>query len=156
MSKWWLHNYRGAIADYDKAIVLDPTCGGYYCNRGQARFSLKMVPEALADYDRAIELDPRNAQAYYNRGTLMAVSLTNYARAVADLTKALDLHSDPYEKDIFFWRGKARLELKEYAGAVADFSKALESNQDSDWSYRSSASTNRDIALRLLRESKKK
>src|SRR5271163_2803924 len=36
-TKFWLKDYSGAIADYDKAIKLDPKCGGYYLNRGEAK-----------------------------------------------------------------------------------------------------------------------
>jgi tetratricopeptide (TPR) repeat protein len=133
-TKWWLRDYSGAVADYDKAIALNPKCGGYYSNRGQAKFSLKMVKEALADYNKSVELDPRNAQAYFNRGTLKTVCLSNYTEAVADFTKAIELHSDPHEEDIFFWRGNAKLELNDFAGAIADYSKSLELNSKSDCS----------------------
>jgi len=109
MSRWWLQDFNGAVADYDKAIALNPKCGGYYCNRGQAEFTLKLVPEALADYNKSIELDPKNAQAYFNRGTLKILGLTNYTKAITDFTKAIELHSDPHEEDILFWRGDAKL-----------------------------------------------
>jgi tetratricopeptide (TPR) repeat protein len=88
-----LKDYQGAVADYDKAIALNPKCGGYYCNRGDAEFWLKMVTEAQADYNKSIELDPHNAQAYFNRGKLKAVCLTNYTEAIADFTKAIHMPS---------------------------------------------------------------
>lgn len=154
--KWWLQDYSGAITDYDKTIALNPKCGGYYCNRGEAKITLKMVPEALADYNKAIELDPTNAQAYFNRGTLKVLCLTNYTEAVADFTKAIDLHSDPQEEDLFYWRGVARHELKDYAGAIADYRKSLQLNPGSKWGNGLSARTNLDIALKQLHESEKK
>src|SRR5579859_1813987 len=120
MIKWWLQDYQGAVADYDKAIALNPKCGGYYCNRGQAKCSLKMIPDALADYDKAIGLDPKNAQAFFNRGTLKIIYLTNYTGAITDLTEAIDLHGDPHEEDLYYFRGAAKHELKDYAGAIAD------------------------------------
>lgn len=153
MSKWWLQDYLGAISDYDKAIRLNPKCGGYYCNRGQAKLSLKMIPEALSDYTKAIELDPQNAQAYYNRGTLKFLCLSNSTDAVMDFTKAIDLHNDSHEEDIFYWRGNARLELKDYAGAVADYTKAIQLNPDKA-RFESTIEANLLLAQRLLRESK--
>ena len=152
MSRWWLRDYSGAVADYDKAIALNPNCGGYYCNRGQAKFSLKMVSEALADYDKSIELDHTNAQAYFNRGTLKFLSLTNYTGAVADFSKAIEMHSDQHEEDILFWRGNAKLQLKDFAGAIADYNKSLELNPKREWS--NYAMTNLATARKLLQESK--
>ena len=155
-TKWWLQDYYGAIADYDIAICLNTQCGGYYCNRGQAKFALKMVPAALADYNKAIELDPTNTQAFFNRGTLKTFYLTNYTEAVADFTKAIDLHNDPNEEDIFFWRGNVRRELKDYAGAIADYSRAIELNTNSGWALALPARTNLDTARKQLLEMKKK
>lgn len=126
----------------------------YYCNRGQAKYCLRMVPEALADYNKAIELDPGNAQAYYNRGTLMFISLTNYTGALANFSKAIELHSDPQEYDIYFWRGNARAELGDYAGAIADFSKSLELNPKSDQAQY--ATINLSKVRKLLSESEHK
>jgi tetratricopeptide (TPR) repeat protein len=111
-----------------------------------------MVPEALADYNKSIEIDSKNAEAYFNRGTLKMLGLTNYTEAVADFTKALEIHSDPHEDDIFFWRGNARLQLKDYNGSIADFSKCLELNPNSESSH--VVMTNLATARELLRQSK--
>jgi serine/threonine-protein kinase len=153
-TKWWLRDYSGAIADYDRAIALNPKCGGYYSNRGEAKYTLKKVPEALADYNKCIELDPGNAQAYFNRGTLKILCLTNYTEAITDFTKAIELHSDPHEEDIFLWRGNAKLQLKDYAGAIVDYSKSIELNPKGGCSQ--DAITNLATARKQLRESEKK
>ena len=60
--------YSEAIADYDKAIELDPRSASAYYNRGVTKYNLKEYSEAIADYDKAIELDPNFALAYYARG----------------------------------------------------------------------------------------
>jgi tetratricopeptide (TPR) repeat protein len=128
MTKWWLKDYQGAIADYDEAIKLDPKCGGYYCNRGQAKFSQQKISAALMDYNQAIQLDPANAQAYFNRGTLKFLNQTNATEALMDFNRAIDLHSDANEEDIFYWRGNAKAELKDFSGAQADYQKSLALN----------------------------
>jgi tetratricopeptide (TPR) repeat protein len=61
-------NKRSAIADFDRAIALDPRFVDAYINRGNAKAILGQERAALADYDRAIVLAPRDAYAYYNRG----------------------------------------------------------------------------------------
>ncbi|MEJ0088484.1 MAG: tetratricopeptide repeat protein [Limisphaerales bacterium] len=153
-ARWWLKDYNGAIEDHDKSIALDPKCGGYYSNRGQAEYSLKMMREALIDFNKAIELDPTNAQAYFNRGSLKFHSLTNYVEAVADFTKAIEIHTDPNEEDIYLWRGNARMELQDYAGAITDYQKALELSPR-HIGFQSTI-TNLAIAQKLLSKSEKK
>ena len=68
-AKYELKQYKEAIADYDKAIELNPKDADTYYNRGAAKNHLKQHKEAIADYDKAIELDPKDADAYYNRGS---------------------------------------------------------------------------------------
>lgn len=57
----WLYQNQGqynqAIADYDKAIELDPKYVFAYNNRGIAYYSQGDYQRAIADYDKAIELD---------------------------------------------------------------------------------------------------
>src|SRR5947209_1204907 len=58
----------GAIADYTKAIEINPRYAGAYINRGVARKMKGDFDGAIADYDRAISLNPRLKEAYNNRG----------------------------------------------------------------------------------------
>jgi|ERR1700690_643270 len=47
-----------AIADYKKAIELDPNSASYYSNMGAAYFAEQKVDEASRAYEEAIQLDP--------------------------------------------------------------------------------------------------
>ena len=70
-SKYESKDYYGAIADYTKAIELNPNnpkTSAAYLNRGDAKYRLKDLDGAMADYNKAIELDPIYANAYHNRG----------------------------------------------------------------------------------------
>jgi len=70
--------YDSAIADYTKAMELDPNLAEAYGNRGNAYAELDQLEQANKDYDEAIRLDPENAdyidyidclaEAYYSRG----------------------------------------------------------------------------------------
>ena len=56
-----------AIAEFDKAIQLNPNLTGAYHNRGYA-FGMKGdLDRAISDLDKAIQLDPNYALAYSNR-----------------------------------------------------------------------------------------
>src|SRR6266498_1237117 len=60
-------NLDGAIADFTRAIELNPKDDAPYYNRAQAKRLKNDTAGAIADYTRAIELKPDYARAYYNR-----------------------------------------------------------------------------------------
>ena len=61
-------DYYGAIADYTKAIELNPNYAMAYINRGNAKLNLKDYYGVISDSTRGIELDPNYSQPYRNRG----------------------------------------------------------------------------------------
>src|SRR5882724_4291433 len=61
-------DHDGAIAEYNRAIELDPKLAIFYSNRGLAKEAKGDHDGAIADYNRAIELDPKQAIFYSNRG----------------------------------------------------------------------------------------
>jgi S1-C subfamily serine protease len=84
-------DYKGAIADYDQAIRLNPKLAPAYNNRGWLRDELGDKQGAIADYDQAIRLDPKFAVAYGNRGFIRK-ALGDRQGAIADLQKAATLY----------------------------------------------------------------
>jgi tetratricopeptide (TPR) repeat protein len=56
-----------ALADYDRAIELDPMHAAGYNSRGSLYLSEEDIDRALSDYGRAIELQPRYAKALVGR-----------------------------------------------------------------------------------------
>ncbi len=82
--------YEKAIADYDRAIALDPNDANAYHNRGLAYRNINEYHKAIADYDRAIALDPDYRNAYHNRG-LTYYNLNEYQKAIADYDRAIAL-----------------------------------------------------------------
>jgi tetratricopeptide (TPR) repeat protein len=63
-----LGNYEDAIADYTRAIRIDPDYASAYYNRGIEYKNLKNYEDAIADYTRAIRIDPDYVFAYKRRG----------------------------------------------------------------------------------------
>jgi tetratricopeptide (TPR) repeat protein len=53
-----MKRYDEALADYTRAIELDPSDAEFFGSRGQAYQAIGRYDEALADFNRAIELDP--------------------------------------------------------------------------------------------------
>ncbi|MBO0781599.1 MAG: tetratricopeptide repeat protein [Ktedonobacteraceae bacterium] len=50
-----MHEYQQALADYTKAIELDPGCAIAYYNRGLTHQHVKDYHRAIADFTRVIE-----------------------------------------------------------------------------------------------------
>src|SRR5436309_2081100 len=78
----------GALADFNRAIELDPKNAAAYYNRASAKMLKKDADGAIADYTRVIELDPKNVGAYNNRGILKARN-NDPDGAVADYNQAI-------------------------------------------------------------------
>jgi tetratricopeptide (TPR) repeat protein len=87
-------DFRGALADYNRAIALDSRSATAYNNRGilkETKFN--DTPGALADYNQAIAIEPATAVFYYNRGDLKEKKLRDIEGALADYSKAIE--TDP-------------------------------------------------------------
>ena len=70
LSKAKSNDYIGAIADYTKAIALNPKYFEAFNSRGNAKNSLEDYKGAIGDLTKAIELDPNLASAYNNLGLI--------------------------------------------------------------------------------------
>ena len=114
---------QNALANYDKAIELDPKSLPAYVNRGIAKSKLGRHEDALADYDRAIEIDPNDASAYVNRGNAKS-ELDRHEDALADYDRAIEI--DPNHANAYFNRGNAKSELGRHEDALADYDKAIQ------------------------------
>ena len=127
-NKFKKNNYfgAGAIADYSKAIELDPEYAAAYSNRGIAKSDLKDYYGAIADYTKAIEINPDYADAYSNRGVAKA-DLKDYYGAIADYSKAIELNSDYV--DAYYNRGNAKYDLKDYKEAIVESLNLLRMSQ---------------------------
>ena len=59
---------QGAIADFTKAIEINPQYAIAYTNRGFAKSNSKDYQGAIVDYNKAIQINPQYAATYFNRG----------------------------------------------------------------------------------------
>ncbi|MEG3440422.1 tetratricopeptide repeat-containing serine protease family protein, partial [Pannus brasiliensis CCIBt3594] len=80
-----------ALADYNKAIDMNPRFAMAYNNRGYLYYQQRKTDLALADFNTAIEIDPRNVEVYNNRGLVYAEQ-GKTDLALADYNKAIDMN----------------------------------------------------------------
>ena len=113
----------GAIADYTKAIELDPNDLDSHNNRGLARQAKGDFDGAIADHTKAIELNPRDPDGYYNRG-ISRKAKGDLDGAIADFTKVIEI--DPRYASAYINRGTIRMDKSDSEGAIAEFTKAIE------------------------------
>ena len=79
------------IADFDKAISLDPNFASAYTNRGVAYNNLQQYQSAIADFSKAIALNPDFAEAYHGRASAY-LNLSDFKNAFSDINKARQLY----------------------------------------------------------------
>ncbi|ABM79600.1 tetratricopeptide repeat-containing S1 family peptidase [Prochlorococcus marinus] len=137
-----LKDYQGAIADYSKALEINPEDANTFNNRGNAKHGLGDYQGAISDYTKAIELDPQHALAYDNRG-YSKHDLKDYQAAIADYNKAIEI--DPQYAIAYNNRGTAKDDLKDYQGAIADYNKAIELDPQHAFAFSNRGITKRNL-----------
>ena len=84
------HDSRAALANYDKALSLDPNYVDAWIRKGITLFNNKEYFDAENCFNIAVTLYPANFKAVYNRGKLR-LKTENTEGAIADLDKATSL-----------------------------------------------------------------
>jgi hypothetical protein len=80
----------GSIAEYTKAIQIDPKSAKAYSGRGAVKFAIGDNQGAIADFTKAIELDPKSTESYTGRGTAK-FGTGDIPGSVVDFTNAAKL-----------------------------------------------------------------
>jgi tetratricopeptide (TPR) repeat protein len=124
--------YADAIAEYQKAIELDPKYAPPYNNWGVVLDDRGIYDEAIAKYQRTIKLDPKNPAPYNNWGFVL-YQCKRYDEATAKYQKAIELDpkfADPYSNwtIVLLEQGKYR-EAEEKLNKANELSHHSSSNK---------------------------
>jgi tetratricopeptide (TPR) repeat protein len=117
-------DYKGALADLNKAIELDPKFAPAYNDRSIVEHKLGYEDDSLADCSRAIEIKPNFAGAYNNRGIVEMDSNPDYKSAITNFNMAIELA--PLSPNAYINRAWVKRRLNDYEGALQDLNKAIE------------------------------
>lgn len=116
-----------ALADFSKALELDPACAAAYDNRAAVLGLQKDLASALADMEKAVELDTMNASYFSHKGMIHEY-INDPEKAHIAYDKALEL--DPTLLDAYDRRGQLAVSRGDLQAALADFSRAIELKPD--------------------------
>lgn len=121
---FYLKDYKGAIADFNEAIKINPDCESVvFMNRGDAKNELQDYRGAILDYSKAIEIDPNNYNYYYMRGN-SKYDLKDYSGALSDYSTAIEII--PSFSPLYYNRGLCKIYLGQKDSGCLDLSKAGE------------------------------
>lgn len=121
-----------AIADYTKAIELEPGSAFYRHNRGRAHQNSGQLDAALVDYSEAVRLNPRHSNAYAARGAILRLQNKPQA-ARKDLDTSLQIN--PRNEYASYQRGLLNAEENLWAESESDFARVIASNRSYALAY---------------------
>lgn len=121
-----LQQYELAIADFNTAILINPTFTDALVNRGYVYYTLKNYKKALEDYSKVIDLGKDNLQALLFRGIIW-FDLEKFEKAINDYERCLNSIRDGRIAFFsFIGLGRCYYQLKKYNDANNVFNKASE------------------------------
>jgi len=133
-----LKNYDLAIADFTKAIALNPQRYISYLSRGLAYRDKEIYDRAIADFDKAIQLESNMASTDVEQSK--DDFHERYEKASGDIHKLIQTDPEPW----FYWfgsgagydkRGMAYLKKGDHDRAIADFTMFIQLNPDRAETY---------------------
>ena len=114
---------KGALEDFNKALLLKPEFAIALNNRGSLRIKLMDYQGGIEDLNKSLVLFPYS-DCYNNRGKANAL-LGNYHRALEDFSKAIQM-GNTFMHLIMFNRAMVYYNTDTYNLACRDFTKAIE------------------------------
>lgn len=109
-----MKEYPAAVADFTRAIELQPEAGYIYYWRGRTYWEMKEYPAAVADLSKAIELQPEDAYNYAWRGRIY-LTLNDITRAQSDFAQVETLLGEAGRPAYYVAAGYAALSQVEEA-----------------------------------------
>jgi tetratricopeptide (TPR) repeat protein len=125
-----LRDWDAAIADFTKALSLDPQDATIYVERAWVYGAKENYPAAFADYDKAIALQKNSTDAFVGRGDLHR-SRGDRAKAAADYNAAIeaaktDILGDIVVSGAYLGRGLLLMGDEKWAAAERELSLSLD------------------------------
>ena len=117
--------YKGAIAEFNKALQWDTQNSGAFFSRGYAFYQIRNFRQSLDDFTQVISLEPNSNLAfssYFYRGNIR-MSLGDHQGAARDYNQAIEV--DGSAALAFVQRGQAENALGKSGNAIKSYSQAI-------------------------------
>jgi len=114
--------FVNALAEFDRAIHLEPEDGEIHLHRGMAHLELKHYDRAVSDCTRTLDLSPDSLEPHRTRA-LAYDALEKYDLAIQDWSHLI--RNDPDDAEACYYRGLAHADLENLEEAVSDFTEAI-------------------------------
>jgi tetratricopeptide (TPR) repeat protein len=112
---------RGAISDFDLALIATPEWAEVYYRRGLAYFDLGDIVAAVSDYTQALAIDSHHRDCSYARA-LARLTLKNFPGALVDIDRAILFGRD--YAPAYQLKGLVCKKLANYSEAIAAYKAA--------------------------------
>jgi tetratricopeptide (TPR) repeat protein len=117
-----LSHFDQALADWSRAIDLDPSLADAFTARGTYYQTHNDTAKALADFERSLQLNP-TVDGYFQRGQVYS-GLGQYDKAIEDYDRAIAERRDaPW---VYLARASAKRALGDEKGYRRDQERAAE------------------------------
>jgi len=127
---YFMDKYKKALADFNKALELDPLNPFYMLSRGYLYLTLGDYEKAIFDFSGVIVTNPE----YYYAYELRAIAYyyrDEYDKCISDFTEVIN-NSKGYVYDLYNDRGYCYALNKDFENAMSDYRKAILFNPNND------------------------
>jgi tetratricopeptide (TPR) repeat protein len=122
-----MKQYDDALADFNKAVELDPKSAWIFAHRGSTYKRMGCYDDALRDLSHSIELDSTYIYAYGQRADTYR-EMERYDDAFNDYGRALEL--DPNDAFYIYELGYTRQVMGNNTAALMEYKRAVEVSPD--------------------------
>ncbi len=143
-----------ALADFNKALAVNPSYADAYYNRGKALDAMGDSDAAIADFNKVLDLNPGNYFACNNLGVLYGKA-GSYGNAMEYFNRAVAIN--PQYAESYFNRGLTSFFAGRDDDALEDFNRTIALKSDFIPAYYKRAALyfkmgRRELALKDLRK----
>ena len=125
-------DYPAALAEFDRAIELQPSLVEAYLQRGNAWYEIGDHVGAVEDFSTALRLEPKVVGPHLGRANALRDS-DHPEQALADYGEAIRLAPD--NADAWFQRAIAQHRLDQFVAERTDWTTAIRLDPDLFWLY---------------------
>lgn len=121
-----LNDFIAAIADFDKAVELDPNDLETYIDRGQSKIYSNDFEAAIKDFEFVLSRDSLTKQGQFALSYLanIAYKEAKFKSSIAYYDRLILLSAN--DPELYFNRASCKGMLRNIQGAIKDYDKAIE------------------------------